>query len=144
MDSIEREIVIAAPVERVWAVLTEPEHIAGWFGDSATGDTSVGGELILGWKEHGNFPVVVERNDPPHAFAFRWTVTESAGEKPRPGNSTLVEFTLRPEGDRSRLRVVESGFASLDIPADEQAKHAEGNQDGWRQELDELRAYAEA
>ncbi|HEY6597370.1 MAG TPA: SRPBCC domain-containing protein [Asanoa sp.] len=99
MDSIEREIVIAAPVERVWAVLTEPEHIAGWFGDSATGDTSVGGELILGWKEHGN---------------------------------------------RTRLRVVESGFASLDIPADEQAKHAEGNQDGWRQELDELRAYAEA
>jgi uncharacterized protein YndB with AHSA1/START domain len=26
-DRIEREIVIAAPVEQVWAVLTEPAHI---------------------------------------------------------------------------------------------------------------------
>jgi uncharacterized protein YndB with AHSA1/START domain len=31
-DRIERDIVIAAPVERVWAVLTEPEHVGRWFG----------------------------------------------------------------------------------------------------------------
>ena len=32
-DTIEREIVIAAPVERVWEIVTEPEHMGRWFGD---------------------------------------------------------------------------------------------------------------
>ena len=31
-DRIEQEIVIAAPIERVWAVLTEPAHVGRWFG----------------------------------------------------------------------------------------------------------------
>ena len=31
-DRIEREIVINAPQDRVWAALTEAEHVAGWFG----------------------------------------------------------------------------------------------------------------
>jgi uncharacterized protein YndB with AHSA1/START domain len=97
MDRIEREVHIAAPVERVWAVLTEPDHIANWFGDSAHGDVRVGGELILGWKEYGEFVSLVERYEPPRAFAFRWVVgTENTGVRPAPGNSTLVEFTLTP------------------------------------------------
>ena len=33
-DQIERETVIAAPVERVWALLTEAEHLGRWFGDA--------------------------------------------------------------------------------------------------------------
>ena len=40
--------------------------------------------------------------------------------------------------------MVESGFESLDMPADKQLKNAEDNIDGWRQELDELRVYAES
>ena len=31
-DRIERDIVIAAPIERVWKVLTAPEHVGVWFG----------------------------------------------------------------------------------------------------------------
>ena len=37
-DRIEREIEIEAPVDVVWAVVTEPHHIASWFTDSATLD----------------------------------------------------------------------------------------------------------
>jgi uncharacterized protein YndB with AHSA1/START domain len=33
-DRIEREIVIDAPVDVVWAVVTEPELISGWLSDS--------------------------------------------------------------------------------------------------------------
>jgi uncharacterized protein YndB with AHSA1/START domain len=142
MDRIERDILIAAPAERVWAVLTEPEHIAKWFGDTASGDPHEGGELVLGWKEHGESTVLVERYQPHAAFAFRWAT--EAGVRPAPGNSTLVEFTLTPEGDSTRLRVVESGFESLEMPVEQQTKHAEDNTDGWRIELGELRAYAES
>jgi uncharacterized protein YndB with AHSA1/START domain len=146
MDRIEREITVKAPVERVWTVLTEPEHIAQWFGDGASGKAEPGGELVLGWKEHGDFPVTIERYEPPHAFSFRWvTGMESpSGTRPAPGNSTLVEFTLAAQGDGTVLKVVESGFESLDVPKEKQLKSAEGNIDGWRQELDELRVYAES
>jgi uncharacterized protein YndB with AHSA1/START domain len=142
MDRIERDVLIAAPAERVWAVLTEPEHIAGWFGDTASGDPHEGGELVLGWKEYGDSTVIVERYQPHSEFAFRWAT--EAGLRPAPGNSTLVEFTLTPEGDGTRLRVVESGFESLDMTAERQTKHAEDNTDGWRIELGELKEYAES
>jgi uncharacterized protein YndB with AHSA1/START domain len=32
MDATERDILISAPIERVWAVATEPEHVGVWFG----------------------------------------------------------------------------------------------------------------
>ncbi len=35
-DRIEREIVIGAPPQRVWQVLTEAEHVSRWFGDTST------------------------------------------------------------------------------------------------------------
>jgi uncharacterized protein YndB with AHSA1/START domain len=140
-DRIEREITVAAPVSRVWAVLTEAPHIAGWFGDTAEIDLRVGGTMVLGWKEHGTVLATVERVEPPHAFAYRWSSTVDT--EPAPGNSTLVEFTLTADGDGTRLRVVESGFAALDIPVEEQRKRHAENTDGWRMELDELREYAE-
>ena len=111
-DQIEQEVVVEAPVERVWAVLTEAEHIGTWFGDSAEIDLRPGGELIVSWDEHGSYPAVVVKVEPPTFFSFRWA--RPAGAKPREGNSTLVEFTLSAEGERTRLRVVESGFPSLE------------------------------
>ena len=63
-------------------------------------------------SEHGEFPLRVEKVDPPPYLAYRW-VSAFPGEELREGNSTLVEFTLTAEGDCTRLRVVESGFAAL-------------------------------
>ena len=95
---IAHEIVVAAPVDRVWAIITEPEHIQAWFAfDGATIDLRPGGELVMTWKEHGTYHARIERIEPPHRFAWRWA--RLPGEQPRPGDSTLVEFTLTPEGD---------------------------------------------
>jgi hypothetical protein len=66
---------------------------------------------------------------------------------PRPGaelgegNSTLVAFNLRAEGEGTRLRVVESGFEQLEGSQEESAKYADENQRGWEFELGELRDY---
>jgi uncharacterized protein YndB with AHSA1/START domain len=139
-DQIEREIVIDAPVSRVWAALTQAEHIGAWFGDAGADiDPRPGGALVIRWREHGVFPTVIERFEPERVFAWRWA--HAAGEQPRPGNSTLVEFTLTAEGNGTRLRVVESGFRALELTADERAKCVADNTQGWREELDELRAY---
>jgi uncharacterized protein YndB with AHSA1/START domain len=140
-DRIEREIIINAPQQRVWAVLTEADHVAGWFGDSAEVDLRPGGKVIFGWKEHGNHHARVERVEPPDFFSYRWA--RLAGIEPAPGNSTLVEFTLIPEGSATRLRVVETGFASLDGSEEDRDTAVKQNTEGWISELGELQEYAE-
>ena len=133
-DTIEREIVIAAPVERVWEIVTEPEHMGRWFGDA--GAERDGDTIKMRWEEHGEAELRVVRSDRPNVFAYRWDANV-------PGiGDTLVEFTFSPEGDGTRLRVVESGFASLATSADEQERLREGNVGGWAHELGDLERYA--
>src|SRR5688572_17409022 len=136
-ERIEREIVIDAPPERVWAVLTEPEQVAVWFAQSVEGDLRPGAASVLTWKEHGSFPVVVERWEPPSFFSYRWAA-RSPGAEPAAGNSTLVEFSLAPESERTRLRVVESGFGSLDA---EQEEYVRDNTEGWKGALSSLQEH---
>ena len=50
-------------------------------------------------------------------------------------------MTLEAEEAGTRLRVVESGFATLPWPDDARARYADENARGWLTELDELRAY---
>jgi uncharacterized protein YndB with AHSA1/START domain len=136
---IEREIVIDAPVEVVWSVVTEPEHIGGWFSDSAEVDLRPGGRMVLRWSHHGPVRGRVERVEPPHFFSFRWAV--DPGRDIDEGNSTLVEFSFRAERDATRLMVVESGFQALAGPDDEKQRHVDSHRRGWEVELGELGEY---
>ena len=139
-DSIVRETVVAAPIERVWAVLTRAEYVGRWFGaQKAEIDLRPGGAFVMEWEEHGAGHARVERVEEPTLFSFRWAV--EPGIKPTPGEETLVEFTLTADGDSTRLQVVESGFSKLDRPAEKQEWHRERNVDGWRQVLDAVAAH---
>src|ERR1700754_2824457 len=96
-DLIKRETTIAAPIERVWALITSAEHLGRWFGDAgAEIDLRPGGALTLSWDEHGTAHGRVETIEPPHRFAYRW-LTSADAQEATPGNSTLVEFTLAAE-----------------------------------------------
>jgi uncharacterized protein YndB with AHSA1/START domain len=138
-DSIDREIVIDAPPQTVWAVITQPEHIAGWFSDAADVDLRPGGKVTLTWEGHGTAHGRVEVVEPPRLFAFRW-VRWGIGEF-REDNSTLVEFSLHAEGEGTRLRVVESDFGALDASDDDKARYADENRRGWKVELSQLLDY---
>jgi uncharacterized protein YndB with AHSA1/START domain len=131
-DRIEREIVIAAAPERVWPLVAEP-------GFWATDDESVRGTqvtepgpVVARHSEHGEFPMRVEKVDPPTYLAVRW-VSAFPGEDLREENSTLVEFFLTPEGAGTRLRVVESGFESLATSEDNRITVVEDHTGGWEQ-----------
>jgi uncharacterized protein YndB with AHSA1/START domain len=140
-DRIEREVVIEAPVERVWQVLTQPEHVGTWFGDAgAKIDLRPGGAMTISWAEHGTVRARVAKVEPHSAFAFRWA--DKMDAEPTDDHSTLVEFDLAAEGDGTRLRVVETGFSTLAIPEAERRAKFDGNTDGWRIELDALKEYA--
>jgi uncharacterized protein YndB with AHSA1/START domain len=138
---IEREVLIEASRQRVWAVLTEAGHVASWFGDSATVDLRPGGKAAFGWTEHGTHHAIVERVEPPSFLSYRWA--RDAGAEPAEGNSTLVEFTLTEVFAGTLLRLVETGFDSLHGSAAEQDKAVQENTDGWTSELAELKEYAE-
>jgi uncharacterized protein YndB with AHSA1/START domain len=139
-DRIEQEILIAAPPEVVWELVTDPEHVGAWFGDAAEIDLRPGGDAALTWEGHGTFLARLERVEPPRFFSFRWARPKDT--PPAEGNSTLVEFSLSAEGDGTRLRVVESGFAALAVPEDERAQRFADNTEGWNIELGHWRDYA--
>ena len=136
---IEREIVIDAPVEVVWAVVTEPEHISKWFSDSVELDLRPGGQAVLHWDGRRTVQGRVERVEPPHYLSFRWVVRDEP--QLTDDNATLVEFSLRAEGGATRLTVVESGFRDLAGPEDEKQGHFDGHASGWEKELGELVEY---
>ena len=142
-DQIERETVIDAPVERVWSVLTQAEHLSGWFAEeSAEIDLRQGGALTLHWSEMPTTRARIEAVEPPHRFAYRWTAHHAPGEEPAEGNSTLVEFTLTPEGGGTRLKVVETGFAGLATSEEQLSGNHAANVGGWQRKVADLDAYA--
>jgi uncharacterized protein YndB with AHSA1/START domain len=141
-ERISREVVIDAPPEKVWAIVTEPRHVARWFSDEAEIELRAGGAMLLTWHGHGVYRGRVEAVEPPRRFAFRWLRRED--NEPGEGTSTFVEFLLEPEGDGTRLRVVESGFDRLNGAEEERARYAGENTEGWARELDQLRDYVAA
>ena len=137
-DEVRRELEIRAPRDRVWAALTEPVQLLRWFPTKhAEIDLRPGGATVLEWDE-ARAEAVVDVVEPPGRFVFRWR-PEGLG---RP--FTTVSFTLEElaGGASTRVRLVESGFASL--PDQIETQSQKGNDEGWAQELHELKEYLEA
>ncbi|ADB31335.1 Activator of Hsp90 ATPase 1 family protein [Kribbella flavida DSM 17836] len=135
--SVEREVYVDARPDQVWNAVTQPESLARWYAfGGAELDLRPGGQVVLRWDEHGEFRGFVEKVEPGRRFAYRYAV--EPGVDPVPGNSNLVEFTLTPEGEGTRLTVVESGFDRLDLPEQARAEHADNAEQGWDGGLAEL------
>uniref|UniRef100_UPI003F490BEE SRPBCC domain-containing protein n=1 Tax=Nonomuraea bangladeshensis TaxID=404385 RepID=UPI003F490BEE len=141
-DRIERDTLIDAPLERVWSLVSVP---AFWVADEATvaGTVAKEGVSLIAKNPHlGEVSVRVEKVEPPTYVAYRWA-SAFPGEELRADNSTLVEFTLSAEGDKTRLRVVESGFATLSMSGDQREQALRFNSDGWPQVFDAVKNRAE-
>jgi uncharacterized protein YndB with AHSA1/START domain len=132
---IEREVVIDAPVAVVWRTITEPAQIRQWFADRVELELEPGGRGLMGFEDRA-FPFVVEAVEPPTRFSFRWNHPD--GEEPAAANSTLVEFTLVGEGERTRLRVIESGLELLAWPVGDKEHFADEHRGGWAMFMDRL------
>lgn len=143
-DSIQRDITIDAPVERVWAAITEPRHVGVWFGTGqpAKMDFRPGGGIVFSHGEAGETLATIERIEPQRLFAYRWALVGARDVPPGDGNATLVEFTLEPDGDATRLTVTETGFTKLTaVDVEARAKQYGDNVGGWAQKVVELADY---
>ena len=143
-DRIEREIRIDAPVDVVWAVVTEPEHIGVWFSDRIEVDIRPGAAGRLLFEQNArtrptSVNIRVERLEPPTFFAFRWGYPD--GTEAEEANAALVEFSLEPHGGATILRLVESG---LDAFGEERQTYFDEHNVGWDFHLESLRRHAVA
>jgi uncharacterized protein YndB with AHSA1/START domain len=128
--TIERTLEFAAPVDRVWRALTDPEELARWFPDRVEQpDLKPGVDGHFFWEKHGSYAFRLEAVEPMKRLVWRW-----ARDADKPLSETVatkVEWTLesRPDGGTT-LRLCESGFV--------RAEDHEDNSKGWDAELQEL------
>lgn len=144
-DSIEKSIVLRAPLARVWQALSNAAEFGKWFGvrfegPFATGEvlrgvmvpTAVDPEVAAMQEEYEGMPfdIRVERLEPEKTFAFRWhpyPIEPGTDFDAKP--TTLVTFTLEKVEEGVALRVIESGFDG--IPLERRAKAFAENAEGW-------------
>ena len=142
--SVRRTIVIAAPLEKVWSAVTEPEHISQWFGQAAfdgVGRRRAGHPHVPRLRRRaaadrgarraadGLVPVGQRRRERPRCPTRSTTSTRRSS----PSRSKQV-----PDG--TRLTVVETGFETTSDPA----ANLESHRTGWNDELDKLVALLES
>ncbi|HEY6739916.1 MAG TPA: SRPBCC domain-containing protein [Actinopolymorphaceae bacterium] len=80
------------PPEKVWAAISEPEHLRQWFPAEVEGPRQADAELRFVFAEDEAPPKTgrVLEYDPPWAFAFTW-------------EDDVLRFEIEPEGDGCRL-----------------------------------------
>jgi uncharacterized protein YndB with AHSA1/START domain len=164
---IEKQVLLRAPVARVWQAITDAREFGAWFGVELGGEFEVGRTLTGTW--HGEFTeemineaqrraglepskvkfpgpnavfCTVERLEPVRYFSFRWTPYGIDAEAdPEQEEMTLVEFVLEPVADGARLTIVESGFEH--IPAHRRERAFRMNTGGWSAQAENLRKYVD-
>ena len=97
---VERQVVLAADREDVWAALTRGDRLSRWFGCEVEIEPWPGGRVTMTGE-----PVrraLVEQVEPLRRLAFRWL--PDPGGMPR----TRVEFVLHPHPNGTLLTVVEA------------------------------------
>ena len=117
MPEFATTIDIEAPPDIVFEHLVTREGMLAWIGQHAEIDATPGGVFALdidGNPVRGEYVEV----DPPHVVVVSWGVL---GSEVLPPGSSRVEFRLTPIASGTRLDLTHSN-----LPAEEQAKHAEG------------------
>jgi uncharacterized protein YndB with AHSA1/START domain len=154
-DRIEKEVLLRAPLERVWRAISDSSEFGRWFGvrfdgpfvagASVTGvitPTTVDDDIAQQQEPYAGqsdtWQVVLV--DPERRLVFRWhpyAVEPDADYSQEP--TTLVEFTLTETPDGVLLKIVESGFDA--IPEERRAAAFEANSGGWAAQTQLVQKY---
>jgi uncharacterized protein YndB with AHSA1/START domain len=140
--SVRRTVRIAAPVEKVWTAVTDPQHISQWFGAADFEGRDVGAHGTLTFPGYGVVPLRIEAIDDLRSVSYRWGNDDALGTPVAQldeAASTVFTFTLEPVEGGTQLTVVESGFEKTSDPE----ANLESHREGWDSELDKLVALFE-
>lgn len=147
-DRIERSILLAAPIERVWHALADAETFGSWFGVKFEGATFAPGQRAVGnvtypGYEYLQFDVVIERMEPPRLLSWRWHPAPlERGRDYSAEPPTLVVFELKESAGGTLLSVVESGFDQ--VPPERRMEAFRMNSGGWDGQMENIRKHVGA
>jgi uncharacterized protein YndB with AHSA1/START domain len=144
-DRIEREILLKAPLPKVWQALSNAEEFGNWFDVALKGKSFIAGKSVQGnitypGYEHIVFDAQVVSMEPQRLLSFRWhpyAVDPAVDYSTEP--TTLVEFELREKDGGTLLRVVESGFDR--IPVSRRSEAFRMNSGGWDAQMKNIEQY---
>src|SRR5437764_1432155 len=103
---VEKQVVYPVGREEVWAAITRPEELSGWFGMEVVSlDLRPAGRIVF--KDSGGTSrrALVEEVEPPYRFVFRWLPAPVGGPGHDPGSR--VDFSLEEVPGGTALTVVE-------------------------------------
>jgi uncharacterized protein YndB with AHSA1/START domain len=144
-DRIEKQILLRAPLERVWKAISDAKQFGTWFGvefdDQFAPGARIGGKIVPTkvdedvarmQEAHSGmaFDTTVERIVPMSLFSIRWhpyAIEPGTDYSREP--TTLVEFALQEVTDGVLLTITESGFDQ--IPLERRAEAFKSNEEGW-------------
>jgi uncharacterized protein YndB with AHSA1/START domain len=154
---IEKQVVLRAPLERVWRAISDAEEFGRWFGVRFDGPFVAGASVTAAISPTSVDSAVAERQEahagvqstwrivavePPRRFAYRWhpfAIEPGVDYDQEP--TTLVEFTLSEQADGVLLTISESGFEA--IPQARRGPAFEANGEGWAIQTTLVRKYIE-
>lgn len=146
-DRIERRALFRASRSRIWQAISDAREFGHWFGAKLEGafaeGTSVCGHVSYPGYEHLRIEMQVERMEPERLFSYHRLPYPADPEADCSGEpTTLVEFHLDDtESGGTLLRIVETGFSRLPDSRREEAYRM--NDEGWAEQLENLRDYIE-
>ena len=144
MNTIEKQILLRVPRQRVWQALTNMAEFGKWFGVESEDPFAPGARVHM-VSTHPSCPglsmyVFVEEMDPPHKFSWRWhpgMKDPSVDYHHEP--TTLVVFLLEEVEGGTLLKVTESGFNHISLAR--RAGVFEQNTGGWEYQLKQIASH---
>jgi uncharacterized protein YndB with AHSA1/START domain len=120
-DRIEKQVLLKAPLERVWRAISDSRRFGAWFGMEVEGSfvagtrvrakirpTQVDAAVAEMQKPYDGvaFDLWIERVEPMRCFAFRWHPGVPESDVPLPDEErTLVVFELEQKPDGVLLTI---------------------------------------
>jgi uncharacterized protein YndB with AHSA1/START domain len=107
--TIQHEVLIAAPIGRVWSAITQTEQISRWWGGNGlvrVSDLRVGASIDFATSD-GVISPTITRVEPPSLLVYEWPPHPRYFMVP-----FVTSYSLVPQDGGVLLRFVESGFSA--------------------------------
>lgn len=102
VDCVTFRRTLPGPIEKVWAHLTKPKLLPGWFGDNSSIEPRQGGRVSL---MGGHIRGVVTQWQPPKKLVYTWNVfgPDDGPDAVSAYPESYPSFELETAGDAVRL-----------------------------------------
>src|SRR6476469_792272 len=97
---IVKDVTLPAPIERVWAALTDPSTMQGWIGPDKKRkvDLRVGGKYVIFDGETTGTFILIDR---PYLLEYSWRQGTWAADWP----DSLVRWELSSDGGETHIHL---------------------------------------